>query len=107
MIKEDMTVIMGRINILFKRKLQTFYRIEVVNDKFDHTYNFFFRTQPKNQRISSVPLHTIKNYDLTYLEKLINRIQKQTNLSIEYIGFENLKWPTTNQLIQKRARRDE
>lgn len=104
---KDLEIIMGRIQILFKRMNQTFYRIEVVNDKFDSGFNFFFHTQPKNKRVKSVPLHTVKKYELAYLEQLIKEIQKQTNLSIEFIGFEGMRWESSNRLIQRRRRRDE
>ncbi|WP_057803424.1 hypothetical protein [Pediococcus stilesii] len=96
----DLDIIMRRIQILFKRMNQTLYRIEVVNDKFDEEFNFFFHIQPKNRRIKSVPLHAVKKYDLEYLEEIINLIKKQTNLSIEFIGFEDLHWQSNHRMIQ-------
>ena len=99
---DDLDIIMGRVKILFKRKPRTIYKISVVNDHFDQTYNFFFCVDEKEKRSRSVPLHSIKTYELEYLEELITAIKKQTKLTIEYSGFKDVRWPKTNLLIQKR-----
>ncbi|WP_235017811.1 acetyl-CoA carboxylase [Pediococcus acidilactici] len=104
---KDLEIIEGRIEVLFKRVPGTQYRINVVNDLFDHTYDFFFQSQPQHQRIKSVPLHTYHEYDLSKLELLIEKLQEYTALSIEYTGFAGQKWPNSGKAIQTKVRHDE
>jgi hypothetical protein len=52
-------------------------------------------------------LHSLHNYDLAQLELFIGLLRQQTRLTIEFIGFEELRWPRTNRLIQRRPRADE
>ncbi|OAU84699.1 acetyl-CoA carboxylase, partial [Lacticaseibacillus rhamnosus] len=54
-----------------------------------------------------IPLHSLHNYDLAQLELFIGLLRQQTRLTIEFIGFEELRWPRTNRLIQRRPRADE
>jgi hypothetical protein len=104
---KDLEIIEGRIAVLFKRVPGTQYHINVVNDRFEHTYNFFFKSQPKNHRIKSVPLHTYQKYDLSSLELLIEAIEKHTALTIEYTGFAGQRWPMSGKIIQTKVRHDE
>lgn len=104
---KDLEIIEGRIELLFKRVPGTLYHINVVNDRFDHTYNFFFQSQPQNQRIKSVPLHTCQEYDLSKLERLIEKLKTYTALNIEYTGFAGQKWPNSGKSIQTKVRNDE
>ncbi|MCT3019913.1 acetyl-CoA carboxylase [Pediococcus pentosaceus] len=107
LMNKDLEIIEGRIEVLFKRVPGTQYRINVVNDRFDHTYNFFFQSQPQHQRIKSVPLHTYQEYDLSKLERLIEKLKTYTALSIEYTGFAEQKWPSSGKAIQTKVRYDE
>jgi len=103
----DFNLIIERIQIYFTRKSRTEYWLQVVNDKYDETYNFFINVQRKGERVHSIPLHTVEDYNLSYLEKLINKIMKKYQLSITYDGFVGLKWPEKQELIQKRKHLDE
>lgn len=107
LMNKDLEIIEGRIELLFKRVPGTLYHINVVNDRFDHTYNFFFQSQPQRQRIKSAPLHTYQEYDLSKLELLIKKLQEYTVLSIEYTGFTGHKWPSSGKIIQTKVRKDE
>lgn len=79
---KDLEIIEGRARILFKKLPQTIYRINIVNDKFDENYNFFMEIKPRNKRIKSMPLHTVNNYNLEYLENLLVELRKQIALSL-------------------------
>jgi len=103
----DFNLIIERIQIYFTRRPRTEYRLQVVNDKIDQTYNFFINVQRKGERVHSIPLHTIDDYNLSYLENLINKIMEKYQLSITYDGFTGLKWPMKQELIQKRKHLDE
>lgn len=105
--KEDSEIILERIEPLFKRLPHTQYHINVVDDIYDKVYNLFFIITPKGRRTHSVPLHSIKVYDLGYLEEVINAVQKQTQLSIDYTGFTGQVWPVAQKEIQKKRRWDE
>lgn len=104
---DDLRLILERIEQYFTRCYQTRYWLQVVNDQYDKTYNFFINIQPKGQRVRSIPLHTIEQYNLSYLEKIINEIQKNIHLSFMYDGFTGQKWSIKQELIQKRKHYDE
>lgn len=103
----DFRIIIQRIEKYFTRRRDTEYYLQVVNDQYDETYNFFINIRPRNQRMHSIPLHTVEDYRLSYLEKLINKIMEQYQFSITYDGFVGLRWPMNQELIQKRRHKDE
>ncbi|MQS76294.1 acetyl-CoA carboxylase [Lactobacillus halodurans] len=104
---KDFQIIMERIKANFTRKRDTRYWLQIVNDPFDRTFNFFINTQYRKKRMHSVPLHTINVYNLSYLEKIVVQITKKIHLTIVYDGFMGLKWPEQQELIQRRRHRDE
>lgn len=103
----DFRIIISRIETYFIRRRDTEYYLQVVNDKYDETYNFFFNISPRGKRVHSIPLHTVEDYRLLYLEKLINKIFEKYQFSIKYDGFVGLRWPLSQELIQKRRHKDE
>ena len=103
----DLKIIMERLTPLFKRRRKTRYWISLVNQTYTPAFNFFFNIQPKDQRLRSIPLHSLHNYDLAQLELFIGLLRQQTRLTIEFIGFEELRWSRTNRLSQRRPRADE
>ncbi|OLS05480.1 acetyl-CoA carboxylase [Lacticaseibacillus casei] len=104
---KDLKIIMERLTPLFKRKRNTRYWISLVNQTYTPAFNFFFNIQPKDQRQRSIPLHSLHGYDLAQLEAFLGLLRKQTQLTIEFVGFEDMRWPQTNRIIQRRARLDE
>ncbi|GEP19608.1 hypothetical protein [Pediococcus argentinicus] len=100
---DDISIIWGRVEQLFKHKYQTMYWIEVYNDRFDDTYNFFFYAKEKFGRQRSIPLHTVKDYHLEHLEGIIDELKKRTQLTIKFGGFDKLYWPKSQKLIQRKA----
>ena len=71
----DVEIIMGRLTLLFKRQSRTRYWLMIANDPYDQTYNVFFNSQRANERLQSVPLHKLANYDLADLETLMSTYQ--------------------------------
>lgn len=104
---DDYRLIIERIEKNFTRKPRTKYWLQIVNDRYDQTFNFFINIQPMAKRMHSIPLHTITEYKLSYLEKLVNQISKKYCLTVVYDGFTGQKWPQTQELIQRRRHRDE
>lgn len=104
---KDTKIIIGRIKVLFKRILNTKYTINVVNDIYDKQYNFFFEIQKRNERMKSLPLHSVKNYDIENLENIINEIKEVYKLSFDYTGFTGQRWPNSWQMIQKKRKPQE
>lgn len=92
--EKDTKIIMERMKPLFKRLYQTRYGIVVADDSWDKRYNFFFWSQKKGQWQRSIPLHSLENYDLVYLEKIIGEIKTQTQLSIQFVNFDEKRWPS-------------
>ncbi|MFC6177416.1 acetyl-CoA carboxylase [Companilactobacillus huachuanensis] len=104
---KDLRIILERISQSFTRRRDTQYYLQVVNDCYDCTYNFFINIRPRGERLHSIPLHTVEDYRLSYLEKIIDRIMEKYQLSITYDGFVGQKWPVKQELIQKRRHKDE
>lgn len=103
----DLKIILSRIDKNFLKKKDVKYSLQVVNDCYDSTYNFFINIQPLGKRLHSIPLHTIETYDLSDLEKIINKIMEKYCFTITYDGFVGMKWPQKQELIQKRRHKDE
>ncbi|MCP9333696.1 acetyl-CoA carboxylase [Lentilactobacillus hilgardii] len=102
LMNNDLDIIYSRMEKLFKRISRTRYWILVNNDPYDQSYNFFFNSQRQGERLKSVPLHKLINYDLSYLEQVIKGLRSKTNLTIEFTGFAGMKWPSTQKVIQWR-----
>ncbi|AMV60639.1 Hypothetical protein ADU72_1280 [Pediococcus damnosus] len=94
-------LILERLQKDFLRKSRTIYQMLVVRDHFSQTFNFFLEIKPKNQREKSIPLHTIENYDLAYLESVIRNLQKKTQITMQFKGFHELVWPESQNRISK------
>ncbi|KAF0362518.1 hypothetical protein GBP13_08485 [Pediococcus acidilactici] len=84
---KDVKIILERIHENFKRVPNTIYKINVVDDKFDKTYNFFIYIAKRGKRPHSIPLRTIKNYDMDYLQEVISGIKEHYQLTFTYTGF--------------------
>ena len=100
--KQDLKIITECINLLFKRLPRTRYRLMITNNHYDQTYNFFFNSQRVYHRLKSVPLHTLTNYDLGELEKLVNSLQQKLKFTIDFVGFTGERWPQSQKIIQKK-----
>ena len=98
----DLDIIFSRLDLLFKRVPRTRYWITIANDPYDHSYNVFFNSQKPEERLRSIPLHKLTDYDLLSLERNVNGLKSNTQLSIKFIGFTGQRWPTSQKLIQKR-----
>lgn len=94
-------LILERLEKDFSRHSRTIYQMLIVRDRFDDVYNFFLEIKPKNRREKSIPLHTLDNYELTYLEAVINALQQQTQITMQFKGFEGLIWPQAQTRIAK------
>ncbi|QHM51208.1 acetyl-CoA carboxylase [Lactiplantibacillus plantarum] len=65
----------------------SFYRYLVQNQLAPSVYNVFFNSQRANERLRSMPLHKLTNYNLSDLENLLKALRQRTKLTIEFIGF--------------------
>lgn len=99
---KEVDAIMKTIEILFKRLDKTKYWLQISRDKYDKTFNIFFNSQHANDNLRSVRIHKIGYYNLEYLEAIVAKIHEQTQLTIEYVGFSELKWPSSQRLIQRK-----
>ena len=97
----DVEIIKGRLTLLFKRRPQTRYWSMLTNGTYDQTYNLF-NSQRANERLQSVPLHELANYDLADLEKLLKALRQDIKLTIEFVGFTGERWPASQKLIQRK-----
>ncbi|HBF73808.1 MAG TPA: acetyl-CoA carboxylase [Lactobacillus sp.] len=104
---KDLKLITERLDAGFKRLPQVRYQVQITDDPYDKTYNFFLNYQHRGQRLKSQPLHSIQQYQLTYLEQVVKGLREHTKLSFEYVGFTGQRWPSSQRLIQSRRLNDE
>ncbi|MPW15290.1 acetyl-CoA carboxylase [Lactobacillus helveticus] len=95
----DIEIIKGRLTRLFKRRPKTRYWLMLTNDTYDQTYNLFFNSQQANERLQSIPLHKLANYDLG---NLLKALRQDIKLTIEFVGFTGERWPASQKLIQRK-----
>ena len=88
---KDVKIILKRIQQHFKRVPNTIHKINVVDDRFDKWYNFFIYIEKRRNRPHSIPLRTIKNYDINYLKEVVSGIKEHCQLTFVYTGFANLE----------------
>lgn len=84
---KDVKIILERIHENFKRVPNTIYKINVVDDRFDKCYNFFIYIEKRGKRPHSIPLRTIKNYNMDYLKEVVSGIKEHYQLTFTYTGF--------------------
>ncbi|MFC6165729.1 acetyl-CoA carboxylase [Lactiplantibacillus dongliensis] len=99
---KDVRIINDRLTAQFKPVSQSRYWLQIVDNHYGGYYNVFFNHQRKWQRLRSIPLHTIKTYELAYLETVVHDLQQLTQLTIEYDGFTDQYWPQSQRLIQRK-----
>lgn len=80
--------------IIVKRALRKFayhqhvrYRLLVVNDYYNHQYNFFLEWRRQAERSRSVPLHSVHEYDLNYLHQVLSLVQNNVGFSVSFRDF--------------------
>ncbi|MFD1319123.1 acetyl-CoA carboxylase [Loigolactobacillus zhaoyuanensis] len=93
-------LIQQRIQRYFKPQTRQRYQIDVVNNIYGPTYNFFLNIQVPQQRERSLPLHRLQVYQLNYLENVITLLQNTTQLTFNFIDFKQLRWPDKQTLIR-------
>ncbi len=101
----DLDIIYGRIELLIQKKNKGSLLLQIANDPYDRSYNFFLNSQRPGQRLRSVPLHKIEHYKLIYLEETVTNLKRRIDLPIKFVGFTNKKWPQSQKTIQ--LKRDE
>lgn len=63
------------------------YRLLVVNDYYNHQYNFFLEWHRPAERSRSIPLHSLHNYDLAYLRRVLLLVQTDVGFSVSFRDF--------------------
>ncbi|MFC6170547.1 acetyl-CoA carboxylase [Loigolactobacillus jiayinensis] len=92
-------IVQQRLLLYFKPQRQQRYRIDVVNNSYGQTYNFFLDLQAPRQRERSIPLHRLQVYQLTYLETVLKLLRQTTQLTFNFINFADQRWPERQSLI--------
>lgn len=97
--QQEAELIYSRIVPLFTAQWHCQYRIDVVNDQYGQTFNFFMGIKRQNHRERSIPLHTLRTTDLAVLERVIVALQQQTQLSLNFVNFGHVRWPVSQRWI--------
>lgn len=81
--------------IIIQRALERFsyhqhvrYRLLIVNDSYNRQYNFFLEWRRPVERSRSVPLHSVHEYDVAYLQQVLVFVQRQIGFSVVLRDFE-------------------
>lgn len=99
--QESAKLIVQRLQTHFKRLPRTRYCIRVVNNGYDHQYNFFIEVQNRHRCARSIPLHAVTNYSLDNLEQVVRYIKQCNQLTMHFTGFgDDQRWPVSGQLIR-------
>ncbi len=94
-------IIVQRLQSHFKRLPHTRYCMVVVNNGYDRQYNFFIEISHRQRCTRSIPLHSITDYSLVNLERVIQQIHHQNQLPIHFCGFDDQqRWPASGRLIR-------
>ncbi|WP_426422236.1 hypothetical protein [Pediococcus acidilactici] len=92
----------GREVDYFSNYISAFKKDKIVS-LISRLITFSFFIAKKKQQPHSIPLHSIKKYDLEYLEIVVNEIKKHYHLTLTYDGFSGQRWPNSWQMIQKQV----
>lgn len=103
----DLKIIEERLDAQFKRQANTIYWIDIANNIYAKKFNFFLSSQFKQLPQRSIPLHSLENYQLDYLEEVVTELRQHTQLTFKYYGFLNLIWPKSQRIIQRRRHGEE
>ena len=97
--KQEADLIYARLAKLFTAQWHCRYRVDVVNDQYGQTFNFFMNIQRQRHRTRSIPLHTLRTTDLEILEQVVNALRQQTQLSLNFVNFGRVRWPESQRWI--------
>lgn len=80
--KKQAGIINERVEKYFIPNIKARYQINIVNDRFDEQYNFFFLKGKPNHFTRSLPLRTLQDeeYDIEYLEAIYRELKKADKL---------------------------
>ena len=101
-----------RIDENFKKQAHHIYTLWVVNERWNHTINFFMDDQPRGikARRRSTPLMTIDgNSDWELVEYLVMMVRQHTQISIQFRGWRPMldRWPGSGDIIIRKQRDDD
>lgn len=96
-------IIIERLHQYFKPHTLARYTILIVDDPFEHSYNFFFNIYRTPQLPHSIPLRRIKIYDLEFLEAVVVKIRQNYGFTFIFRNFKRQRWPSNFQLISKKG----
>ncbi|QEA32139.1 hypothetical protein [Secundilactobacillus malefermentans] len=103
--RREAKLIYDRLVPLFDARVnRTQYWLSVTNESFEGKINFFFNSKAARQRKRSIPLHSIESsYDnLVFLELVLHELRKKTLLTIDFLGFEDKRWPSDDSHIEQK-----
>ncbi|MHA8111376.1 hypothetical protein ACYATP_07850 [Lactobacillaceae bacterium Melli_B4] len=85
--KHHAQLIEQRFQPWFKRMPNTRYRLIVVNDQYDHCYNFYLEIKRHQALTRLVPLHEVDDYDVRSLALVLSVLNRNNHLPIEFRQF--------------------
>ena len=98
---QHVDVMEERINHYFKPHIRARYQIQIVNDKFDHSFNFFFLYKMGNENTRSIPIRVIKDCDWVYFEKIVRELHRRVNFTLRFTGFTGEIWQSNGKMIPR------
>ncbi|GKS81068.1 hypothetical protein LPAF129_07530 [Ligilactobacillus pabuli] len=96
---QQVDVMEQRINQHFKPHIRARYQIQIVNDKFDRHFNFFFLYKRGQENTHSVPIRVIQEYDWVYFEEIVTELHRRVNFTLRFTGFQGEIWQSNGRDI--------
>ncbi|USS92786.1 hypothetical protein M8332_03910 [Fructilactobacillus ixorae] len=80
------------------------YLLVIVRDPYAQRFNWFLNVQHPHQNQRSHPIGVVPTLDLPTLEAVQYLVRRRYQFTVVYRNFNQLRWPTTGQLISRSRR---
>ena len=90
--KQHVDVMEARIEHYFMPHIKARYQIQIVNDKFDNSFNFFFLYKKGAENTHSIPIRVIKDHDWIYFEQIVRELHHRVDFTLRFTGFQGEIW---------------
>ena len=93
--------ILDQAKKVYNPHIKASYVLLVVKHQFFHKINFYVIVLRKGLRTKAQPIYAITDFDLNYIEKIVNIIHDMVPAKIKFRGFEKERWQETGDLWPK------
>lgn len=99
--KQQVDTMEERIEHYFQPHVRARYQIQIVNNTFDRTFNFFFLYKRGEENTHSIPIKIVREYDWVYFEQIVRELQHRVNFTLRFTGFKDQIWQSNGERIPR------